>query len=73
MKTAIDALSKNPRYHVHIKKLEGELKDLYRYRLGDLRILYEIHEDIKTVRVNKETVGSGLQSCNLWGQPKAVW
>jgi mRNA interferase RelE/StbE len=36
---------------VHIKKLEGELKDMYRYRLGNLRILYEIHEDIKTIRI----------------------
>lgn len=48
---AIDTILENPRYHVHIKKLEGELKDLYRYRLGNLRILYEIHEDIKTIRV----------------------
>jgi len=31
--------------------LEGELKDMYRYRLGNLRILYEIHEDIKTIRI----------------------
>ena len=43
---AIDTIIENPRYHVHIKKLEGKLKDMYRYRLGNLRILYEIHEDI---------------------------
>jgi mRNA-degrading endonuclease RelE of RelBE toxin-antitoxin system len=49
--TAIDSISENPRYHVHIKKLEGELKDMYRYRLRSLRILYEIHEDIKTIRI----------------------
>ena len=24
---------------------------MYRYRLGSMRILYEIHEDIKTVRI----------------------
>jgi mRNA interferase RelE/StbE len=48
---AVDTISKNPRYHVHIKKLEGELKDMYRYRLGNLRILYEIHEDMKTIRI----------------------
>jgi mRNA interferase RelE/StbE len=41
----------NPRYHAHIKKLEGELKNMYRYRLGNLRIFYEIHEDIKTIRI----------------------
>ncbi|MGA2466904.1 MAG: type II toxin-antitoxin system RelE/ParE family toxin [Thermodesulfobacteriota bacterium] len=49
--TAVDTILGNPRYHVHIKKLEGELKDMYRYRLGNLRILYEIHEDIKTSRI----------------------
>jgi mRNA-degrading endonuclease RelE of RelBE toxin-antitoxin system len=27
--TAIDTILGNPRYHVHIKKLEGELKDMY--------------------------------------------
>ena len=48
---AIDTILENPRYHIHIKKLEGELKDMYRFRLGNLRILYEIHEDIKTVRI----------------------
>jgi len=36
---------------VHIKKLEGELKDMVRYRLGNLRILYEVHEDIKSIRI----------------------
>ena len=51
IKTAIDAILENPHFHVHIKKLEGELKDMYRYRLGNLRILYEIHEDIKTIRI----------------------
>jgi mRNA interferase RelE/StbE len=49
--TAVDTILGNPRYHVHIKKLEGELKDMYRYKLGNLRILYEIHEDIKTIRI----------------------
>lgn len=49
--TPVGTISENPRYHVHIKKLEGELKDVYRYRLGNLRILYEIHEDMKTVRI----------------------
>jgi mRNA interferase RelE/StbE len=49
--TAIDIILENPRYHVHIKKLEGELKDMYRYRLGNLRILYEVHEDIKSIRI----------------------
>ncbi len=38
-------------YGVHIKKLQGELSKMYRYRVGDIRILYEIHEDIKIVRI----------------------
>jgi len=49
IKEAVNNISGNPRLHVHIKKLEGDLKQMYRYRLGDLRILYEIHEDIKTI------------------------
>jgi len=49
--TAINTILENPRHHLHIRKLEGELKDMYRYRLGDIRILYEIHEDIKTIRI----------------------
>ncbi len=49
--SAIDIILENPRYHVHIKKLEGELKHMYRYRLGNLRVLYEVHEDLKTIRI----------------------
>ena len=49
--TAVDVILENPRYHVHIKKLEGELRHMYRYRLGSLRILYELHEDIETIRI----------------------
>jgi mRNA interferase RelE/StbE len=48
---AVDIILEDPRYHVHIKKLEGQLKDMYRYRLGNLRILYQVHEDIKTIRI----------------------
>lgn len=40
IKEAINNISGNLRLHVHIKKLEGKLKQMYRYRLGDLRILY---------------------------------
>ena len=48
---AINNIAENPRFHVHIRRLEGELKHMYRYRLGNLRILYEIHDDMKTVRI----------------------
>ena len=48
---AIEEISKNPRTNIHIKKLQGELGHMYRYRLGELRILFEIHDDIKTIRI----------------------
>ena len=48
---SIDTIAKNPYHNIHIKKLRGELSHMYRYRVGDARILYEIHEDIKTVRI----------------------
>lgn len=58
IKEAVNNISGNPCLHVHIKKLEGDLKQMYRYRLDDLRILYEIHEDIKTIRI-KTIEGKG--------------
>lgn len=48
---AIDSIAKNPYHNVHIKKLRGELSHMYRYRVGSTRILYEVHENIKTVRI----------------------
>jgi len=48
---ALDSIAENPYYGIHIKKLHGELAHMHRYRLGPLRILYEIHEDIKAVRI----------------------
>ena len=44
-------ISKNPYYHPNIKKLHGEFKGSYRYRLGDLRIIYSIDETQKTLFV----------------------
>lgn len=49
--SAIEVIVQNPRYHIHIKKLQGDLSNMYRYRLGDIRIIYEIHENINTVRI----------------------
>ena len=49
--SAIEVVLQNPRYHIHIKKLHGDLSHMYRYKLGDIRIIYEIHEDIETVRI----------------------
>ena len=48
---AVKLISEDPFFGVHIKKLKGELASMYRYRLGNLRIVYEVHEDIKTVRI----------------------
>ena len=59
LSAAFDIISKDTRFHNHIKKLKGELKHMYRFRLGNLRIIYEIEEDIQTVRVKAiETRGS---------------
>lgn len=41
---AIDSLELNPLAGSHIKKLTGKLKGLYRYRLGSLRIIYQVVE-----------------------------
>ncbi len=41
---AIDIIARNPRLGGHIKKLKGDLKHMHRFRMGDLRILYEIDD-----------------------------
>jgi mRNA interferase RelE/StbE len=41
---AIDVIARNPRLDGHIKKLKGNLKHMHRFRMGDLRILYEIDD-----------------------------
>jgi len=51
--SAIEVILQNPHYHIHIKILKGALSNMYRYRLGDIRIIYEIHEGIKTVRIKE--------------------
>ena len=46
---AIDVIAGNPRLDSHIKKLKGDLKHMHRFRMGDLRILYEIDDEQETV------------------------
>jgi mRNA interferase RelE/StbE len=46
---AIDVISENPHLDSHIKKLKGDLKHMHRFRMGDLRILYEIDDEQETV------------------------
>ena len=38
----MDVTARTPHRSIHIKKLKGELKNMHRFRMGDLRILYEI-------------------------------
>ena len=46
---AIEVIAQNPHLDGHIKKLKGDLKHMYRFRMGDLRILYEIDDEQETV------------------------
>ena len=44
-------LEENPRWYISkIKKLKGHT-NLYRYQVGYLRVVYEVHEDRKEVSV----------------------
>jgi mRNA interferase RelE/StbE len=53
---ALQTLKTNP-YHDHrIRKLRGELKDRFRYRIGDLRIVYKVVDESKTIFV--EAIGT---------------
>ena len=38
-------LRENPYFGPNIKKLKGEYKELYRYRIGDYRLFYKISEE----------------------------
>jgi len=38
-------LRKNPYFGSNIKKLKGNYKDLYRFRIGDYRLFYKISKD----------------------------
>jgi len=44
-------LRENPFFGPNIKKLKGELKDVYRYRIGDYRLFYKISEETVIVFV----------------------
>ena len=38
-------LKENPFYGNNIKKLKGEYKEIYRFRIGDYRLFYKISEE----------------------------
>ena len=42
---AIKLISNNPFYGTHIKRLIGGLEGKYRYKVGDLRIVYSVNKD----------------------------
>ncbi len=41
---ALEHITTNPTTHLNIKVLKGELASYYRYRVGDIRIIYRIYE-----------------------------
>lgn len=53
---ALDHLSVDPCHGASVKRLSGEISHLFRYRVGSLRIIYEVHEDLKVVQV--KAIGS---------------
>lgn len=42
-------LRTNPYFGPNIKKLKGEYKELYRFRIGDYRLFYKISEEMVIV------------------------
>ena len=48
---AIDFLEENPFTGAQIKKLTGKLEGLYRYRIGNLRIVYQVFKPESRVAV----------------------
>ena len=45
------SLERNPRGGNNVKALKGQLSGSYRYRLGDLRVVYTINDQAVTVFV----------------------
>ncbi len=46
-----EALEKNPLYGSNIMPLTGKLKGLYRYRVGDWRIIYRLFKEDMIVEI----------------------
>lgn len=46
-----EELEENPLYGSSIKQLTGQLKGLYRYRVGDWRIIYRLFKDKMSVEI----------------------
>ena len=52
---AIEKISNDPFCGSHVKKLVGKLEGKYRYKIGDLRIIYSVDENKKIVFI--EAIG----------------
>jgi len=52
----LEALKTNPYRSIKIKKLRGELKGRFRYRIGEIRIIYFIVEENKTIFVEASSI-----------------
>lgn len=48
---AFEQLEENPLYGLHIKRLKGQMEKKYSYRLGGLRIIYEIYKNELIIKV----------------------
>ena len=49
--SAIDELAANPNEKTNVKRLTNHPDALYRLRVGDYRILFDRHDDIRVVAV----------------------
>lgn len=47
----LQQLEQTPRSHPNIKALKGNLAGLYRYRMGDYRVIYSIEDEVVRVFV----------------------
>jgi mRNA interferase RelE/StbE len=47
----MDNLSKEPFFGAHIKKLHGEFEGKYRYKVGGIRIVYEVNTKNRIVEI----------------------
>ena len=48
---AFDNLANEPNFGPNIKKLKGKLSGMFRYRVGNYRIVYSIENQIKIVSI----------------------
>jgi mRNA interferase RelE/StbE len=46
-----EELEKNPFYNSNVRPLTGKLKRLYRYRIGDWRVIYRLLKEKRIVEI----------------------